>query len=175
MNTTTFYSLSTGIMVASFFNYVESEIIIEAESMLHPLMTEFTGNNQQYTNAIRQKVQVIRTKIGASYLGRYLSVTLMTFTINNAFLGYQIKPITYVAGFIFLKLIPGVLTRLSPYIGHSFKNQEELLGKVLHAATLTASIAIFPTLLLNSTTLVSFTFVALTGCILYNDVFKKVF
>lgn len=62
-------------------------------------MTEFTGNNQQYTNAIRQKAQVITTKIDAAYLGRCLSATVLTFTINNAFFRYQIKTITYVASF----------------------------------------------------------------------------
>lgn len=175
MNTTTFYSLSAGILGSSFCNIVGSELSIEAESRRPALLTEFAGNNGQYTNATVQKAQDIGTKLGASYVGRCLGATVLTFTISNALLGYQIKTITYVAGFIFTFFLPKVLTMLAPYTGHSFAYQHEFLGKVLHVATLTASIAVFPMLLLNSTTVASFTFVALTGYTLYIDTFKKVF
>lgn len=175
MNTTTFYSLSASIMGASFFNIVGSELSIEAESRWNALFTEYIGNNNVVTNAIIQKIHVVRRKIGASYFGRCLSATVVTFVINRTLLGSEINSICYVAGFSFLTRLPKFLTGLAPYIGQSFINQEQFLGKVLHAATLTASIVIFPMLVLNSTTLVSFTFVALTGYTLYMDVYKNVF
>ncbi len=173
MNIPTFYSLSTGILSASIFNIVGTELAIEAKSRKHAVLVEFIGNNNQHNNAIRQKLQIIAVKFGASYLGRCLGATTITYTFNNALLGYQIKTVIYVAGFFFLYLLPKVLT-LAPYIGHVFRIEEKLAGKVLHASTITASIVIFPMLLLNSTTVSSFTFVALTGYTLYIDVFKKV-
>ena len=155
MNTSTFYSISTKIIVASVHNIVSSDFLKMAKSEGRALGAEIIGNNYQLNQQMFDKSLVIWAKTFTFYLTRCISATLVTSAISNSVLKSQIKTINYIAVFFNILIIPRVLSIITPYTGHfaDTDNNRKYLGKVLNVATLVTSIAILPSMLSCSLTI----------------------
>lgn len=155
MNTSTFYSVSAKIIVASVHNIVASDFLKMAKSKGRALGTEIIGNNHQVNQQMLKKSVNIWATTFTSYLTKCISAIVITSAMNNTAFKTQIKTIHYIAGFFFILIIPKVLSIIAPYTGQfaDTDDNRKFLGKVLNVATLIASFATLPSIVSCSMTM----------------------